>query len=96
MEIVYRIIDYYVNPAIFVLFSLAVILFIVGLYRTWITSGDGYEQRKAGGRHLLYGLLGMLIMGCVFAIMSFVKSSVDEFTGTTDNGPKIETIPVQQ
>ncbi len=94
MKIVYRILELYVNPAILILFGLALILFIWGIYRTWITSGDGYDQRRQGGYHVMYGLLGMVIMACVFAIMSFVKSSVDEFTGTGDTGPKIETLPL--
>lgn len=94
MDIVYRIIDLYINPAIFVLFGVALILFIWGLYKSWIVAGDGFEQRKAGAWHLMWGLVGMLIMGCTFAIMSFVKNSIDEATGDTSDGPQLDTVPI--
>jgi uncharacterized RDD family membrane protein YckC len=75
MDFLSGIIAYVINPGILLLFSVASIVFIYGVVVYWI-KGSGPNDRATGGRHILWGLVGMLIMIGTFAIMSFVQNTL--------------------
>lgn len=87
MEFLFRLIDLYINPLIYVIFSLALIYFVWGIYRYWI-GNEGAENRLQGARHILWALVGMVIMISVFALMNFIQNSLG-----VESGDRPVTLP---
>ncbi|MCA9351378.1 hypothetical protein KC929_01190 [Patescibacteria group bacterium] len=70
-----RVNQHVVNPLIVVLFSVALVLFIVGLYK-FFSGKDNADALKTGKQHMLWGIIGMAIMVSVFGIMNFITGSL--------------------
>lgn len=60
-----------INPLIILLFALAVVLFLYGLYQ-FIANQDNEEKRTEGKSHMIYGVIGMTIMMGVFVLMGII------------------------
>jgi uncharacterized membrane protein YidH (DUF202 family) len=58
-----------INPIIVFLFALAVAYFLYGVFQ-FIANQDSEEKKTAGKSHMMYGILGMVIMMGVFVIMN--------------------------
>lgn len=69
-----RVNKYLLNPLILLLFVLAVLLFIVGLVQFLANTGSE-EGRATGKQHMIWGLVGILIMASVFGIMKLLINS---------------------
>lgn len=67
------------------MFAVAMLYFIWGVYKFWIGS-EGADNRLQGANHVLYGLLGMVIMIGVFVIMSFIQNTLGI---TSDDRPPV-------
>jgi hypothetical protein len=63
-----------VNPLIALLFSVALIYFLVGLAKFVFKASDESE-RTAGKQHMLWGVIGMFIMFSVWAIARIIINS---------------------
>lgn len=63
--------DQILNPLIYLLFGIAMIVFIWGLVR-FIAHGGEEDARTTAKRHILYGLLGMFIMFSAFALVRLI------------------------
>lgn len=76
---IYRINEQILNPIIMVLFAVALIVFIWGLI-SFIQGASSPDARKTGQKHLLWGLVGMVIMLSVYGIISMLLSTfnIDE------------------
>jgi ABC-type phosphate transport system permease subunit len=70
-----RINKHLINPLITVLFALAFVQFILGLFK-FFGNKDNSEELETGKRHMLWGSVGMAIMVSVFGIMSFLSTTV--------------------
>lgn len=70
-----RVNKHVINPAIQLLFVLAFIQFIYGLYN-FFTNKDDTSKMEDGKRHMLWGVIGMAIMVSVFGIMSFITNTI--------------------
>lgn len=57
-----------VNPLIQLLFAAALVMFLWGVFG-YIRNADNPEGRQTGGRHILWGLIGMAIMVGVYGII---------------------------
>jgi len=77
-----RINDAIINPAIAVLFIVALAVFIWGVVR-FIANNESEEERTRGKKNMLYGIIGMFIMIAVFFIMEVI---VNTFGFTTPGG----------
>lgn len=66
-----RLTTYVLNPLILLLFVIAAALFIYGLVE-FLGKTDSEEGRQVGKRHMIWGLVGMLIMVSVYGIMSLL------------------------
>jgi hypothetical protein len=79
--------QYIFNPIIILLFLLALIYFIYGLIKFIQESGSS-EGRSTGGRHIMYGLIGMLIMISVYWILGVLMDTfgVDNINLDPDSG----------
>lgn len=75
--IIPKIIDNIVAPIISLLFIYTFFLFIWGVYNYLINGGDS-KKRQDGGRHILWGIVGMAIMISVYGIIRFVADSVGQ------------------
>jgi hypothetical protein len=56
------------NPLIRLMFALAVIYFLWGVF-VYITNAESTEGRKKGAQHILWGLVGLVIMMGVYGIL---------------------------
>ena len=68
-------VDLIINPAITLLFTLALIIFLWGIAE-YIRGKEASDARKKGKDHIIWGLVGMTIMIGVWGIMSFIVSSL--------------------
>lgn len=63
-----------VNPLIVVMFAAALIGFLWGI-KTYITNADDHEARMKGATHIMWGLVGMLIMIAAFTLVRIVLNT---------------------
>lgn len=71
-----------VNPIIIVMFSFALVGFLWGV-STYIQHADDHEARTKGAQHMLWGIIGMMIMISTFAIIRLMIQSFGLNTGDT-------------
>ena len=76
-----------VNPLIALMFGLALIYFLWGVFQYYL-HGDSEDSRKTGAQHILWGLVGMMIMVSAFGIFHLILGTF----GISDAVPK-ELIP---
>jgi|SRR3989344_521396 len=74
-ELIRKINQAIIEPIIALLFALAVVYFLWGVF-VFVRSADDEEGRKTGGRHILWGLIGMFIMISVFGIMRLILNTI--------------------
>ena len=77
------------NPLIIFIFACAVVYFLYGVVRYFI-SPDNEEVRKASKSHMLWGVIGMFIMVSVFFIMRLILNTLGESKIQIDDKGKIE------
>jgi hypothetical protein len=68
--------DEIVNPLIFLMFALATLYFLWGVFK-FIRDGASSEGRDDGLRHIGWGAVGMFIMISAYGIINLVTSSLD-------------------
>src|SRR3989344_4785228 len=66
-----------INPLITLLFALAVIFFLYGVFQ-FIANQDNEEKKTAGKSHMIWGIVGLTIMLGVFAIMNMILITFDK------------------
>jgi len=70
-----KVIMFIVNPLIGLIFLAGFVLFVWGVVRYFLAS-QSEEARKTGGRHMLWGIIGMFIMVMVYAILDVIKNTL--------------------
>jgi uncharacterized membrane protein YidH (DUF202 family) len=65
------------NPLILFLFALALAYFLYGVMQFIINPGNE-EIRKTGKSHMLWGVVGMVIMVSAFGIMQLILNTLGE------------------
>lgn len=63
-----------INPIIILLFALAVVYFLYGIFQ-FISNGENEEKRATGKNHMIYGIIGLVIMMGVFTILNMIMST---------------------
>lgn len=63
-----------INPIIVFLFGLAVVYFLYGIFQ-FVANGNDEEARTKGKSHMIWGVIGMVIMMGVFAILNMIMST---------------------
>lgn len=74
-KVVAEIIDVIVNPILAVLFVLAVVVFLWGIFR-FVSSDDGATAREQGKQSMIWGIVGFFIMVSAYGIIAFIKSTI--------------------
>lgn len=67
--------DQIVNPAILLLFVLALLYFIWGVIQ-YVIKADSDEERTQGKQHMVWGIVGMFIMVAVYGIIAIIKNTI--------------------
>jgi hypothetical protein len=85
-----RINRFVINPVISVLFVVAFVVFVWGLFEFFKakSSGGGDDGIEKGKRHIVWGIIGMVIMVSVFGIMQLLINSLG-VRGINPNSPNI-------
>lgn len=82
-ELLERIITFVVDPALRVVFTLGLLLFVWGIIEFLWGVKDG-QVSESGKNHMVYGLVGMLIMVSVYGIIALIVNSFGLNTAATD------------
>ena len=69
-----------INPIIFVLFAAAFLVFIWGLVQ-FVGNLDNEESRSQGVKHMIWGIVGMVIMLSVNGIIAIIANTVSSIGG---------------
>ena len=60
-----------INPLIILLFGLAVVYFLYGIFE-FISNGENEEKKTTGKNHMIWGIIGIVIMMGVFTILNII------------------------
>lgn len=74
-SVVSKIVANIVAPLVTGLFFLTMLIFVWGLFGL-ISKGDDPTARKEGQQHMLWGVVGMLIMVSVYGIIRLIGNTV--------------------
>lgn len=75
-ELMFRISYYILNPLIILAFILAMLYFLWGMIEFLQNRSMSPEKSNQGKNHMLYGIIGMVIMVSAFAIMRALASII--------------------
>lgn len=64
-----------INPLLLLLFAFAVIYFLWGVLN-YIRGADDPTKRQEGATHILYGLIGIVIMVGVYGILEMFTNAI--------------------
>jgi hypothetical protein len=83
VELLDRVVDYVIDPAVKVVFTLGLFFFLWGFVEFLWKLKDG-QVSEGGKNHMVYGLAGMLIMVSVYGIISLIMNTfgIDPYTAT--------------
>jgi hypothetical protein len=71
-----RINQYILNPLILLLFSIALAIFVYGIFQFVRNTGNEKAESYVNGkRAMLYGIIGMFVMVSAFAIIRFILAA---------------------
>jgi uncharacterized membrane protein YidH (DUF202 family) len=66
---------YIINPLIALLFALAIVYFLYGCLE-FIMNQENEEKKTTGKGHMLWGVVGIVIMVGVFAILNLITHTI--------------------
>ena len=70
-----RVNRYITNPLIILMFAAALLYFLYGLFQ-FLANADQPEARETGKDHILWGIVGMVIMFGVFTILHLIEKTL--------------------
>ena len=74
-QLIDKIVEYIVNPAILIVFTAGFFMFVWGIVQFLWTLDEG--AKSEGKQHMLWGIVGMLIMVSVYGIISIIDNTFD-------------------
>lgn len=63
-----------INPLILLLFALAVVYFLYGIFE-FISNQENEEKKTTGKNHMIWGIVGIVIMMGVFTILNMIMNT---------------------
>ncbi|MFA4975681.1 MAG: hypothetical protein WC577_03280 [Candidatus Paceibacterota bacterium] len=63
-----------INPLIVFLFGLAIVYFLYGIFE-FISNGENEEKKTKGKNHMMWGIIGIVIMMGVFTILNLIMDT---------------------
>lgn len=74
-ELLNRISTFIIDPILFTLFTAAFVVFVWGLVQ-FVAHLDNEEARSAGGKHMIWGIIGMVVMVGVNSIIAIIQNTI--------------------
>ncbi len=74
-DIMAKVSDNIVSPIVAVLFLVAFVVFVYGMFEM-ISSQDDSDKRKNGKNAILWGVIGMVIMVSVYGIIRLIANTL--------------------
>jgi hypothetical protein len=74
-DLINRVSNAIVNPIVLLLFSWAFLMFLWGVFQ-FVYAADDLKAREDGKRHLLYGIIGIVVMVGAIGIVNIIKATV--------------------
>lgn len=65
-----------INPFINLLFALAIVYFLFGVFQ-FLSNQDNDEKKTIGKSHMMWGIIGIVIMLSVFTIMNMILNTLN-------------------
>ena len=65
-----------INPLILLLFALAMVLFIYGIF-DFVSNPENEDKRTKGKQNMIWGIVGLTIMMGVFMIMNLLVNTLN-------------------
>lgn len=91
-DIIQKIIENVAYPIIVLLIAAGGAYFLYGV-AIYFKDAESVEGRQTGARHMIWGIVGVVIMVSVFGIVDFIKNSISSSVGTplqTNSVDKLE------
>ncbi|MEK7088606.1 MAG: hypothetical protein AAB913_00565 [Patescibacteria group bacterium] len=63
-----------INPLIVLLFALALVYFLYGIFE-FISNQENEEKKTTGKSHMIWGIIGIVIMIGVFTILNIIMNT---------------------
>ena len=61
-------------PLMFLMYSVAFLVFLYGVYE-YVLNADDKGAREKGRSHMMYGIIGLLVMACAHAILKIAAGT---------------------
>lgn len=96
-ELIFKVNDKILNPLIEITFVVALVIFLFGLME-FIRNPSNKDKREQGRSHMLWGVIGFLIMFTVFGIINLLVRTFGiqgvkiDSNEQTFNAPPIQTV----
>ena len=74
-----------INPIIMLLFAVAVLVFLYGVFE-YVRGSGSEDARTTGSRHIFSGVFGMFIMISVFGIIHAIMNTIGVTASSTGVG----------
>lgn len=71
-----EIIDHIITPAIWLLFSIALVYFLWGLVM-FMANAEAPAKRQQGVQHMIWGIVGMFVMVSANAIIAIIQNTLE-------------------
>ncbi len=94
-DVIYKINAKILNPAIELAFIVALVIFLWGIME-YIRGGASQEKREKGRQHMLWGVVGFLIMFGVYGIITILTSTLGIKGATFTNEKQTFEAPTLQ
>ena len=82
---------YIINPLILLLFALAVVYFLYGIFE-FLSNQENEEKKTKGKTHMIWGVIGITIMMSVFTIMNIILNTLN-IDGINPEQGKVQLLP---
>jgi hypothetical protein len=84
------VVNYYIVPLVF---TIALLIFLLGVAKAYIISANNETERAKGNKLIMWGILGFAVMLSVWGLVNLVAATLGLSTGTTaPTAPKSPTI----
>ncbi len=78
-KIVSNITTLLINPVIYLLVALSMMYFFWGI-ALFVLNADDTAKRTEGRNHMIWGVIGLFILGSVWGIINFIDATVKSVT----------------
>lgn len=86
-----RIVTHLIDPAVKVVFALGLLMFLWGIVEFLWALKDG-KVDETGKQHMLWGMVGMLIMVSVYGIIALIMNTFGIDFGTATDVSRIQNV----